>query len=57
MKGIRKKFEGLIDANKNIKVDEDCLKAIIMDEINIYVSRLKIDQVLRCHILLSVAQK
>ena len=57
MQGIRKRFEGLMDANKNVKVDEDILKALIMDEINIYVNRLKLDQVLRSHILLSVAQK
>jgi len=57
MQGIRKKLEVLIETNKNPKIDEDSLKALIMDEVNTYVSRLKLDQRTRSYVLVDVAKK
>jgi len=57
MHGFKKKFEGLMDVNKNPKIDEDSLKALIMDEINTYVARLKLDQTTRSRVILETAKR
>jgi hypothetical protein len=56
-KDIKRKFEVLLDSNKNNKTGDDPLKAIIIDEINGYMSKLKFNQNLRSQILLEVAKK
>lgn len=57
MQGIRKKLEVLMETNKSPKIDEDSLKALIMDEVNTYVSRLKLDQRTRAYVLVDIAKK
>jgi len=57
MQGIRKKLEVLMETNKSPKIDEDSLKALIMDEVNTYVSRLKLDSKTRSYVLVDIAKK
>ena len=57
MHGIKKRFEGLMDVGKNPKIDEDSLKALIMDEINTYVARLRLDQTTRARVIVETAKR
>lgn len=57
MSGIKKRFEGLMDVGKNPKIDEDSLKALIMDEINTYVARLRLDQTTRSRVIVETAKR
>lgn len=54
---IRKKFEGLLDQNKNAKAGDDSVKAIIIEEISKYVYKMKFSQGLRSQILTEVIKK
>ena len=57
MQGLKKKFDSFMDQPKNMKIDEDSLKALVMDEINMYVSRLRVEQGSRSKVIMHVAKK
>lgn len=57
MQGLKKRFDSFMDQPKNVKIDEDSIKALVMDEMNMYISRLRVEQCSRSKVIMHVAKK